>query len=466
MLPFLRNRGALLRWVLSALSQTAVVVPWMLLFYASEGGSDWPAALPGAWLLILTYLVAGLWEAGSRSDDPRRRIYALAGGVALAYLVAYQAVPDEMRAGILRWNKAFFFVPVAAYLWYQGARGALEGIEYGRIFSSFSTQFLSLLGGIILLMLSGHAADPAVQVLLYWSVVLLFAAGLSLLLITRERSLKADQAKMGEQEAGGGATPLMTSIVLGLVGLTIGASSLLSVERLIALLRAIGEFVSPLANWLWSVAMLIVVRWVALLTPLFNLIRRMVQQQEVPPQESSDAPAQEDPYDFGEVGPGFDWTPYLKAALLIGALILLASWLYRLNRRRLEVREDEEERVSLGFWKSLWADLKSLFGLLGRKAAPVVERVSTAVLGENAQDARALFRRLQAWGAASGRPRRDSETPNRYRDALTELYPGAEQPAGAVTAVYNQARYGKTAPTDEAVDTARAALEKLERGPA
>lgn len=465
MLPFWRNRGGLLRWILSALAETAVVIPWMLLLYASEGGSDWPSALPGAWLLILTYLTAGLWEAGSRSDDPRRRIYALLAGVAIAYLAAYQALPAEMRLSMLRWNKGFFFVPIAAYLWYQGARGALEGIEYGRIFSRFGTQFAALLGGIILLMLAGEGSNPAVQVLLYWSVVLLFASGLSLLLITRERALKADQARMGEQGAGSGATPVMTATVLTLVGLTLAASSLLSLERLLALFRAIGGFFAPLANWLWTVAMLIVVRWIALLSPLFGALRKMARQ-EIPPQEGSDELGEPEPYDFGEVGPGFDWTPYLKAALLIAFLLLLISWLYRLGRRRLEVRDEEEERVSLGFWKSLWADLKALFGLIGHRAAPVVEQLSTAVLGENPRDARALFRRLQAWGAASGRPRRDSETPNRYHQALSEACPVAEQPAGEVTAVYNQARYGKTPPAEEAVDRARAALEKLEEGSA
>lgn len=465
MLPFLRNRAGLLRWLLSALAETAVVVPWMLLLYASEGGSDWPSALPGAWLLLLAYLAAGLWEAGSRSDDPRRRIYALLGGVVIAYLVAYQALPAEIQVGMLRWNKAFFFVPVAAYLWYQGARGALEGIEYGRIFSRFSTQFGALLGGIILLMLAGEGSNPKVQVLLYWSVVLLFAAGLSLLVITRERSLKADQAKMGEQGAGNGATPVMTATVLTLVGLTLAASSLLSIERFLALFRAIGQFFAPLANWLWSVVMLIVVRWIALLGPLFAALRRMAAQ-EVPPQESSDELGEPEPYDFGEVGPGFDWIPYLKAALLIGFLLLLISWLYRVGRRRLEVRDDEEERVSLGFWRSLWADLKALFGLIGRRAAPAVEKLTAVFLGDDPRDARALYRRLQAWGAAIGRPRRDSETPNRYRQALSEAHPVAEEPAAEVTAVYNQTRYGKNPPTDEAVDAARAALDKLEEGSA
>lgn len=463
MLPFLRNRAGLLRWLLSALAETAVAVPWMMLVYSAESGSTWPEALPGAWLLLLVYLAGGFWEAGDKKDDPRRRIYALLAGTAIAYLLAYQALPTEMRSGLLAWNRAVYFVPVAAYLWYQGARGAIEGIEYGRIFSRFTMQFGAQLGGILLLMMAGSAGNPRVQLLLYWSVILLFAAGLSLLLVTRERSLKADQARMGEKGASNGVTPVMTAVVVGLTLLTLAASRLLSVERLLALMSTVGNFVSPFFNWLWQVAFLILSRWLTLLSPLFSWLRNnRLPEQAIEAPEGDDTLGEPE-MDWGEAGPGFDITPYMKAALLIIALLVLISWLYRLNRSRRESLEDDEERISLGFWRSLWADLKALLGLAGRKAAPALEAARQAVMGDDRQDPRALFRRLQAWGTSRGRPRNEAETPNRYREALSEHRPEAEQPAGAVTAVYNQARYGRTAPADEAVAEASEALKNLEK---
>lgn len=462
MLPFLQNRSGLLRWILFALAETAVVIPWMILLYSSEGRENWADALPGAWLPLVLFLAAGLWEAGDRKDDPRRRTAAMVVGIMVGYLLAYQALPEPLQTGLLSWNPAWFFVPVAAYLWFQGARGAIEGIEYGRIFSRFGIQFGGLLVGVLFTMLSGVAGDEKVQLLLYWAVILLFAAGLSLLVVTRERALRADQAKMGDKGEGGAASPVMRFVVLGLVGPTMAASYLLSMERLLALAGAVADFISPLANWLWNVAMLIVVRWLLLLSPLWNLIGRM-RGQEVPPQEGGDELAEPEPLEFDELGEALDLTPYLKAALLIAFLAVLAIWLYRLNRQRRTAPEDEEERVSLGFWNSLWADLRALFGQFARRTAPVAESLSTAVLGEDPRDPRILFRRLQAWGASRGRPRWDFETPNRYRQALGQAQPEAEQPAEAVTAVYNQARYGPTPPDEAAVDRARRAIDELEK---
>lgn len=471
MLLFSRNRGVLLRWLLSALSETAVAIPWLLLLYTMEGGSAWPDALPGAWLPLLVYLAAGLWEAGDKSDgksdgkneDPRRRIFALIGGTAVAYLLAYQAVPAEMKSGWLSWNRAFYFVPLAAYLWYQGARGAIEGIEYGRIFSRFSLQFGSLLGGILLLMAAGQARNPKVQLLLYWSVLLLFAAGLSLLLVTRERSLRADQAKMGEKGDGASVTPIMTGVVVGLTLLTLAASQLLSVERLLAVLGAVSDSVDPLFTWLWKVFFLVLARWLQLISPLLKLIIANLRRRNEAEVEMAQGETPEEEFPWEDAGPAFDLVPYLKAAALMIALLVLISWLYRLNRRRQEAGEEEEERISLGFWSSLWADLRGLLGPLGHRVASVLETSPEAVLGNDPRDPRALFRRLQSWGTAQGRPRREAETPNRYGEALAGLRPESEGPATAVTAVYNQARYGRTLPGEAEVAEASRALERLEK---
>jgi hypothetical protein len=236
------------------------------------------------------------------------------------------------------------------------------------------------------------------------------------------------------------------------------------VERLLAIVHAAGRLVSPAVDWLWQVAFLIIARWLQLLDPLFRWLlnhRRPPQEQQVPEAQGE---RQNPDFDYGKIGPGADLTPYLKAALLIIVLLVLIGWLYRLNRRRQELAEDEEERISLGFWRSLWADLRALWGLVARKAAPAASALAAKLGGGDSQDPRSLFRRLQAWGAARGRPRREAETPNRYRDGLARVIPEAAAPAESVTVVYNQARYGRTAPAAADVAAARQALERLEKG--
>ncbi len=464
MLPFLRNKGALLRWILSALSETAVVIPWLLVAYASNGGDEWPAALPGAWLPLLVFLAAGLWEAGDRKEDPQRRLYALGGGVVVAYLLAYQAVPTTMRSGLLHFNLAVFFIPVAAYLWYQGARSSIEGIEYGRIFSRFSVQFGALLGGILLLLLLGQAANPKVQLLLYWSVILLFAAGLSLLLLTRDRALKADQAKLGDSGTGNSVSPVMMAVVGSLTLLTLIASYTLSTDRMMAILHGVGEIIAPFFNWVFQVAMLIVVRWLILLGPLFRwLVARRTEQETEAPEGDPEGEVPPPP-ELGETGLPLDITPYLKAAVFVLILLVVARYLMQLVRMRRQSAEFDEERISLGFWRSLWADLKALFGLAAGRAQPAVQTAAQALGLQDRRDPRALFRRLQRWGSQKGRPRGEAETPNRYREALSERHPEAGQPSDAVTSVYNQARYGRNQPDAGAVSAAHDSLERLEKG--
>jgi len=465
MLPFLRDRGALLRWLLSALVETAVVTPWLLLVYASTGGDQWPSALPGAWLPLLVFLAASLWEAGDRHEDPRRRLYALGAGVLVSYLLAYQAVPAAVRMGVLRPNIAMFFIPVAGYLWYQGAKSAIEGVEYGRIFTRFSQQVGLLLGGMILLMLLGEAGNPKVQLLLYWSIILLFAAGLTLVLITRDRALRVDQAKMGESGAGSGTSHVMIAVVGTLTVLTLAASYLLSVDQLMAAMQGLGARVAPVFDWVFKVAMLIIVRWLILVSPLINMILgRRVEQAEETEQADSEVETPPPP-ELAETGLPIDITPYLKGLLVALVLFFVVKYLLQLARmRRQAAAEFEEERISLGFWRSLWADLMALFRRGGQGLQPALDQIGEALGLENPHDPRALFRRLQRWGAERGRPRGNAETPTRFGQALGQLRPEAERPANSVTAIYNQARYGRQEPDPTAVERARSDLDRLEKG--
>ena len=119
--------------------------------------------------------------------------------------------------------------------------------------------------------------------------------------------------------------------------------------------------------------------------------------------------------------------------------------------------------MSLGFWRSLWADLRSLVEPMRRKAA--ARAGSGGGPGEGHPGAaRRIYREFQRWGAGRGRARRIGETPNRYQEALAALWPGVREAAARITAMYNQARYGPAPPGAEAVEDAREALARLKEG--
>lgn len=468
MLPLWRNWKGLIPWVLAALGETAVTIPWLMTLYSIQGDARWPDALPGTWLLLLAYLSASLWEAGAPRAEKgaeasaRSRVVALVTGVATVYGLAYAVQPAVFRTSIFRPGMATAVIPVALYLWYQGVRSVAQGLEYSRAFIHFLWQGLFLVVGIVALLLTGGARDVRVSALLYWSVPLLFASGLGLLVVTRDRELRAGQVRSGDAAGGSDLSGTLIALVVGLVAVTMVASEVLSVERLTAWGHAASAVVDPAFEWLVDVLMLIVYRWIlpiaAFLTWLTTLIKNHSKPFEPPPVESG----KPDPFEQYRNRPTADWSylvPYFKVALLIG-LVVLVAWLL-VRRFRLE-REDtpdaEEERISLGFWKNLMADQRALLGMLRRKAGAALMEAGDLL---DPQNPRVLFQRLQLYGLRAGRPRKPGETPNTYRDQLSVVRPEAASAAKTVTMVYNQARYSANAPDASAVDEAAAALAAL-----
>lgn len=470
MLPFLRNVNGLSAWLLVALSDLAVTVPWIILLYRGVTIAQWQTAIPGVWLALLVYAAASLWEAGDRGNAEsarRRRLAAMGAGVAGAYLAAYFLQPAAMQTGLLSGNPAWAYVPAAAYLWYQGTLAVTEGLDYNRLSSRFPWQIVGMAAGIVFLIQLGGAADPGIRVLLYWSVILLLAAGLLGLIFARERQLRAGQASIGEKGTGSGRQSRVIAFsVIVLLLLTLAASYILSAERMGAIATGAAGAVWGALRWLAAVVYLILYRFILLLGPIltawYNWMRAQIMKK--PPQEPVETKEGEPEPDYlqyqDDVYAIETWMPYLQAALIAAFVIALAVYVYRLERRRRKVQYAEEEIIDLGLWSNLWADLKSLFqpgpAATGGVAAPAEEL--------DPGDPRLLFRRLQAWGARAGRPRHESETPNAYRGALGALKPERVDAVNTVTAVYNQARYGAAAPPAGSVAAAREAVAGLEAG--
>ena len=467
MLPFLRNANWLSLWLLSALTELAVVIPWTILLYSVSGYPGWQGALPGVWLYLLVYTGAWLWETGSpaREGEERRydRIAVMAVGLAATYGIAYLALPAEMKPGLFKTNLAMWIMPTAGYLWYQGARNAAEGLLFSWIFLRFKAQAMALGLGMILITMVGVARDPAVMVPLYWSIFLLSASGLMLLVVLREKSLREGQKGLGEEGGGSrGLTRLVNLAVLGLTALTGVASYLVSVEQITGATEAIIRPLQAVIGFVIDVIMLVLFRYIYLIGFVVEAVIRWILSRRRDPEPWAPNPAEmgDEPLPANDPGEMAELlTSYGRTLAIITALVILAVILYRLKPRRTTEADPEEERVDLGFWENLLADLK---GLIRRR--PAGEALTAAELQRlDPRDPRALFQRLQDWGWRLGRPRRAAETPSRYQQALTGMRDESAPETAVITAVYNQARYGAEPPIGELVDRAAAAADELER---
>lgn len=466
MLPFLRNRGAIYIWVLNGLTEVAAAIPWMLFSYSALGVKIWPQALPGIWLLLLVYAAASLWEAGDRSAEGKantRRVVATVVGLILAYGLAYLHLPTAMRSGLLQPNMAWAIIPAAGYLWYQGIMSVAQGVDYSRLYTRYPWQIGGVLAALFLLVISGGAKDQRVAVLLYWSVVLLFVAGLAALLVAREEALRAGQARLGEARQGGGRLHAAVKwLILALMGLTFAAARIMSVDRMAQGADTVSDLMGQFYQWVMSVILLIVSRWVTLLAMVIEPFIRWILSRMGPPRPQEPQ---------GEIGfgeetppeliPTDDLLPYLQAALIIAAIALVAWLVYKLSvKPRKRGGPEEEEKESLGFWTSLMDDLKGL-----GQTRPRAPRTAVETEQLSPRDPRMLYRRLQAWGAATLRPRQGSETPAAYGRELGARQPEHGPAVDTVTALYNQARYGATPPDPAAVEAGVGAVEGLERAP-
>lgn len=468
MLPLLRKVQTLYGWTLVALTDLAVTMPWLLLMYrGAAAGRDWYTAVPGAWLALLVYGAASLWQAGDRKPDgqsPTSRFVAALAGLIGSYLIAYAVLPAGLKSGIFSVNMALCYLPVALYLWYQGTLAVMEGLDYHRLFDRFPYQVVGAGAGIFLLVKFDGAELPGVRVMLYWSVALLLAGGMLSLVVARERLLREGQASIGEKGAGGERQSRVLSIlVIVLLALTFAASYFMGAGGLEALAGGAKSGFLGALRFLGMAVYLIIYRWLRLFGPILEwFLRRVVALLSGQPQEPAEINLDEgEEPQVEEVEPWFDMNkvmPYIEAAVLIALVVAALVVIARMSRKRKKVTQGEEEIISLGFWNNLLADLKSLFG----RGKAAVQAALAPAERLDPRSPRMLFRRLQDWGQRAGRPRWQNETPSTYSGVLGEFRPADAGAADAVTEIYNRARYGAAAPKEADVAAAAAAVERLE----
>lgn len=467
---FLRRKQVwLVQWALSALMETSVLLPWAILLLAL-GGAKVVAGAPGFGVLLGVYAAAGLVEgSGLHKGTERRRsgarLVAAMAGTAAAYAWAYLTLPPDLAGdGPLSLNPALAVLPVAWIAWGRGSDAVAGGLDYYTVYASFRLRSLILVGAVMALVFTGNSGGA--NLLLYWSVILFFASGLSLLLLARRIQVRKEQAGAGDPAAGTDS-PALTWVVIGLVAISLLTAQVLSVDRLLSVLDSLSHMASPVWSWLVDVLMLLLYPYLVILFYVMEGFRRLfpkrpAQQRAPEQQQGPELPTADIPTAQEVAQRSSEWVQWVAVAILAAVLFW---WMWRRARQRAEEEAGDldEIRENLGFWAQLWRDLAGLLRLLTRKLS--AERAATlSGTGdpEDMMDPRALFRRLQRWGAGRGRPRKPSETPTQYQDALVKRTGSQESGLGLLVRLYNRARYGPEQPAQHEVDQGRSALLQLE----
>ena len=449
------EKGRLWTLSLAAMAEAAAVTPWMLLIrtWAGPAGLGTPVlpqalgagAAAAAWLLVAFFLAGALWERLGTSLSAGGRGWSVLG-VLLVLGTAAVFFP-------------WWSLPAAAYLWYQGARQAAGG---GYVEVGSHLGWLALLQAIAVLILyaAEAARAAALEGTLLGLVLLLYGSGLGLVARARDAAVRPEAE--GQAAGGSGLLTLVMLLAVALAGV-LGAH-LLSPGGALGgqVVGAFGPLWDGFAAVLGYLAYPFALLLEYVLVPFFRRIAAGEQWTEFlgePPAEP-DLPA----LPSGEPLLTPELLAHLGAVLLAAGTLAAAAFAVlrlRPNRRSPEAVL-EEERISLGFWRSLWQDLQELrlnrtkVGAGGSKGPGSHEGEPVAP-----GSPRWLYRQLQEWGWAVGRPRRPGETPAAYAEALQAHRPDAAAAVRQVTAVYMEARYSPAAPAGEAVAEAQRALNLI-----
>ena len=161
------------------------------------------------------------------------------------------------------------------------------------------------------------------------------------------------------------------------------------------------------------------------------------------------------------------------AALLI---VLVVAWMLSRGVRRTgreRVKNNDEERESLGSWALLVAQLRAfvqrlLARLFPGKQAPEAQAEDDLALLRGRPEltgtlsVRQIYARLQWLAASAGYPRAPQQTPAEYLGVLAGAMPAISGDLGVITSAYMEARYGPLPATAPSVEAATTAWQRAE----
>jgi len=412
-----------------------------------------PGALPVLRLLLGLPLAFTLWRF-TRALTPSLRLSAgLAGGVVwVLLLIAFSTFrldplpePAWVAGPIGRLfqrpgapNPIQLTALAAVATWVGGLRLAAVRVGFDQLLSEF--QFgLPILLLIFFCAAQWDAALPAPAALAF-AFFTFFLLGMA-----AARGADAGGWLQGPARARWLIALVCNAALVLAVGLLLTAA--VTPEALKIVLDALQALWDAMVDW--------VVRFIAFLA-------RLIPQPEIKPYPAGGG-AGSAPRDPSAVADLLQIPDYVRriAAFIVAAfwVVLFGVCLWRMAsqvaawlRRQMNDPDGAEVETLRGAWRQdlrrLLRRLRGWFVWLGYALG---RRGAADPLPEEAAAVRRLYRRLLAWSAAGGCPRRRHQTPHEFLGRLCERLPEARAKLALITDQYTEVRYGGRRPGSDIV---------------
>jgi hypothetical protein len=416
-----------------------------------------PDALPVLRLLLGLPLAFTLWRFTRALSPPLRLSAGIAGGVVWALLlIAFSTFPPDIlpepawvagpisrlfqRQGAP--NPIQLTALAAVATWVGGLRLAAVRFGFDRLLSEF--QFgLPILLLIFFCTAQWDAALPAPAALAF-AFFAFFLLGMA----------TARGADAGGWLQGPARTRWLIALVCNAalvlaVGLLLTAA--VTPEALKIVLDALQALWDAMVDW--------VVRFIAFLA-------RLIPQPEIKPYPAGGG-AGSAPRDPSAVADLLQIPDYVRriAAFIVAAfwVVLFGVCLWRMAsqvaawlRRQMNDPDGAEVETLRGAWRQdlrrlLRRVLRRMRGWFAWLGYALGRRGAADPLPEEAAAVRRLYRRLLAWSAAGGCPRRRHQTPHEFLGRLCERLPEARAKLALITDHYTEVRYGGRRPGGDIV---------------
>ncbi len=446
--------------------------PWLAFFLFLAAGPEYVISITGMWLwlLLAVYVVRVL---NSFEMSLLKQQFVTIGIALLAILLvikwelyeAYGLLSPRWIGQLLKdilsvWlaiPPQILILLVGLFVWWRGLRLGQGGLGFGAV----GTHFRVGVVGFMIYLIIATFGIPSTYISLLLSF---FYFGLIAIALARIVDLHQSRGGIRAPFTSSWLGILVASVAI-VIGLGLLASSIFSLEHVQSFFRSLRPITEPVGKVLVNIIIFLLYLLFLLIAVVVRWLQRLIGQ---PQPVEIELPQLGELKDFQEEFDLARWLGWIKLGrdVLLVALILLAILavffaVRRELRRRAEGRDVLRESVwsSEDFMDELAALLRGGWQRLRDGAAAGLGRL----LGERylLTSIRRIYASLNVLAAERGFPRVEAQTPYEYVRVLHEAWPLHPDDIRLLTDAYVQAHYGERKDTDEALQRAREAWERL-----